>query len=419
MKRWDILVEVEIYEFFEGQMVIKTGIKAAVAFSAILSISGCTALPSSGPSRQDVVGNAVAKNAIDEKKTRFDYALLDVNRNVLPYFDYSTHQSLFDGFGLGNARPSTELGVGDVVQITIFEAQAGGLFISAGATTTQGNYVTLPRQTVDPRGEVTVPYAGSVKVTGRPVGDAQREIAQKLASRAIEPQVIISSVSTSSQNLSVLGDVNQPAQMSISSGDRVLDVISKAGGLSAPSVESYVTLERRGKKATALFKSIVSSPKENIYVHPNDTIYVERERRTYLAFGATGASGQYNFEEADLTVGQALAKAGGLLDGRADPSQVFLYREVPRKILVDLGVDVSKFTGDMIPTIFKANLRDPSMLFAVQKFKMRDKDIIYVTNSDSTEVTKFMNLVNGVSDTHSNVTTDLLTTRNAVKALTR
>ena len=67
----------------------------------------------------------------------------------------------------------------------------------------------------------------------------------------------------------------------------------------------------------------------------------------------------------------------------------------------------------------KANLRDPSMLFAVQKFKMRDGDIIYVTNSDSVEITKFMNLVNGVSDTHSNVTSDILTTRNAVRSLAR
>ncbi|MCD2178059.1 polysaccharide biosynthesis/export family protein [Rhizobium sp. C1] len=383
----------------------------------MLTTAGCTALPSSGPSRQDVASNATVKNNLDEKKSRFQYALLDVNSSVLPYFDYSVYDSLFKGFGMGNSKPSTDLGAGDVIQITIFEAQAGGLFIPAGATTTQGNFVTLPKQTIDGKGEVIVPYAGPVKVTGRSVAAVQAEIAKKLSNRAIEPQVVITTVSSASQNLSILGDVNQPAQMAVSTGDRVLDIISKAGGLSAPSIESYVTLERNGKKATALFKSVVSSPRENIFVHPNDTIYVERERRTYLAFGATGASGQYNFEEANLTLGQALAKAGGLLDGRADPSQVLLYREVPRKTLVELGLDVSRFSGDMIQTVFKANLRDPSMLFAVQKFKMRDRDIIYVTNSDSVEITKFMNLVNGVSDTHSNVVGDLVTTKNAAKAL--
>ena len=395
------------------------GLKGTLAAILLATSVGCTALPSSGPSRQDVVGNAAVTNNLDESKSRFQYALLDINSRMLPYFDYSRHDSLYDGFGLGNSKPSTDLGPGDVIQITIFEAQAGGLFIPAGATTTQGNYVTLPKQTIDGKGEVIVPYAGPVKVTNRSVASAQSEIAQKLASRAIEPQVVITTVSSASQNLSILGDVNQPAQMAVSTGDRVLDVISKAGGLAAPSVESYVTLERGGRKATALFKTVVSNPKENIFVHPNDTIYVERERRTYLAFGATGASGQYNFEEADLTLGEALAKAGGLLDGRADPSQVFLYREVARKSLVDAGIDVSRFRSETIPTVMKANLRDPSMLFAVQKFKMRDGDIIYVTNSDSVEITKFMNLVNGVSDTHSNVTSDILTTRNAVRSLAR
>lgn len=400
-------------------MFLIRGLKAAVALTTLVSVAGCTALPSSGPSRQDVIGGAIVKNNIDEKKARFQYALLDINSSVLPAFDYSVYDSLYKGFGLGNSKPSTDLGVGDVIQITIFEAQAGGLFLPKESISSQGNFVTLPRQTIDSRGQVIVPYAGAVKVTGRSVAAAQREIEQKLANRAIEPQAVITTVSSASQNLSVLGDVNQPAQMAVSTGDRVLDIISKAGGLSAPSVESYVTMERGGRKATALFKTVVSNPKENIYVHPNDTIYVERERRTYLAFGATGASGQYNFEEANLTLGQALAKAGGLLDGRADPSQVFLYREVPRKKLEELGVDVSRFTSETVPTVFKANLRDPSMLFAVQKFKMRDNDIIYITNSDSVEISKFLNLVNGVSDTHSNVTSDILTTRNAVKALAK
>jgi polysaccharide biosynthesis/export protein len=400
-------------------MILAQGFKNAMALCALVSVAGCTALPSSGPSRQDVIGNAVVKNNVDDKKARFQYALLDINSNVLPAFDYSVYDSLYKGFGLGNSKPSTDLGVGDVIQITIFEAQAGGLFLPKESISSQGNYVTLPKQTIDAKGQVIVPYAGAVKVTGRSVASAQHEIEQKLANRAIEPQAVITTISSASQNLSVLGDVNQPAQMAVSTGDRVLDIISKAGGLAAPSVESYVTMERGGRKATALFKTVVSNPKENIYVHPSDTIYVERERRTFLAFGATGASGQYNFEEANLTLGQALAKAGGLLDARADPSQVFLYREVPRKTLEEVGVDVSRFSGEMVPTVFKANLRDPSMLFAVQKFKMRDNDTIYITNSDSVEITKFLNFVNGISDTHSNVTSDILTTRNAVKSLVK
>jgi polysaccharide export outer membrane protein len=194
-------------------------------------------------------------------------------------------------------------------------------------------------------------------------------------------------------------------------------MISQAGGLSAPGIETYVTLQRRGRTATVLYDHLADTPAENIYVAPGDTIFVNRERRTYLAFGATGLSGRFDFEESGLTLGEALGKAGGLLDGRADPAQVMLYRVVSRQTLVKLGVDVHKFASDEVPVIFRANLRDPAAFFAVQKFAMSDKDIVYVSNSDSVELLKFLNLVNSVSATAAGVSDDVVDTRNALRAL--
>ena len=167
-----------------------------------------------------------------------------------------------------------------------------------------------------------------------------------------------------------------------------------------------MTLERRGRQATVLFDTLVEIPKENIYVSPGDTVYVNRERRTYLAFGASGLNGRFDFEESDLSLGEALGKAGGLLDNRADPAQVMLYRTVDRRTLEKAGVDVSKFTSNEVPVIFRANLRDPGAFFAVQKFGMRDKDIIYVSNSDSVELIKFLELINAISSTYSGVVGD-------------
>jgi len=70
-----------------------------------------------------------------------------------------------------------------------------------------------------------------------------------------------------------------------------------------------------------------------------------------------------------------------------------------------------------VPVIFRANLRDPAAFFAVQKFAMSDKDIIYVSNSDSVELLKFLNLVNSVSSTAAGVSGDVVDTRNALRAL--
>jgi polysaccharide export outer membrane protein len=197
----------------------------------------------------------------------------------------------------------------------------------------------------------------------------------------------------------------------------VLDVVSEAGGLSSPGIETYITLQRRGKSATVLYDHLVATPSENIYVAPGDTILVDRERRTYLAFGASGLNGRFDFEESKLTLGEALGKAGGLLDSRANPAQVMLYRTVKKDFLGKLGVDTSRFSGDMVPVIFRANMRDPSALFAVQKFPMQDKDTIYVSNSDSVETLKFLNILNSVTSTVAGVPSDAVGTRDAVREL--
>jgi polysaccharide export outer membrane protein len=49
-----------------------------------------------------------------------------------------------------------------VVSVTIFEAEAGGLFVPSEAGARPGNFVTLPEQIVDSNGNITVPYAGTI-----------------------------------------------------------------------------------------------------------------------------------------------------------------------------------------------------------------------------------------------------------------
>jgi polysaccharide export outer membrane protein len=374
--------------------------------------------PRAGPDDRAIEANAFVKVSAHGRDIGIDYALVDLNSSVLSYFGGEETPS-FGGFGGGKGGPPTlPLGVGDIVTVSIFEAQSGGLFIPADAGSRPGNFITLPEQTIDRSGTISVPYAGRVQAAGRSVDAVQQEIEDLLANRAIEPQIVITTIKSRSSQVAVLGDVRSPAKFELSpAGDRVLDMISQAGGLSAPGIETYVTLQRRGRTATVLYDYLSDTPSENIYVSPGDTIFVNRERRTYLAFGATGLSGRFDFEESGLTLGEALGKAGGLLDGRADPARVMLYRVVPKPMLAKLGVDTGKFTSDEVPVIFRANLRDPAAFFAVQKFAMSDKDIVYVSNSDSVELLKFLNIVNSVSATASGVSSDVVDTRSAVRAL--
>lgn len=390
-----------------------------LATVAAVGLSGCSTLPRSGPSHGDVDKMAAIKVTSKNQRVGLDYMLVDITKDILPLLTSYQDYSLRGGFGGGRGpAPSVPLGSGDIVQVSIFEAGSGGLFIPADAGSRPGNFITLPQQVVDSAGTITIPYAGRIRVAGRLPGDVQTDIESRLANRAIEPQVIITVNESRSNQVAVLGDVNSPGKFEINpAGERVLDVISRAGGLSTPGVETYVTLERRGKQATVLFNALVRNPRENIYVSAGDTVYVNRERRTYLAFGASGLNGRIDFEEADLTLGDALGKAGGLLDGRADPAEVFLYRVVDRKLASKFGADLTRFTSDAIPVVFRANLRDPAAFFVVQRFTMQDKDILYVSNASSNELIKFLTVVNSVSTTVGGVPTDVLAARDSVRAL--
>lgn len=384
-------------------------------------LASCTTTPSAGPGFDVIEKNAAVRmtSAKRPAASGIDYALLDLNKTLLNYLEDKESSSILTGFGGGRGgAPSLPLGVGDIVQVAVFESQAGGLFIPSEAGSRPGNFVTLPQQAIDRDGTISVPYAGRIRAAGRSVREVQTEIEDTLANRAIEPQVQITRVNSRSAQVAVLGDVNEPAKIELTeAGERILDAISQTGGLSAPGEETFITLQRSGRSATVLYNDLINAPAENIYLSPGDTVLIDRRRRTFTAFGASGLNGRFDFEESDLTLAEALGKAGGLLDGRANPSHVMLYRQLSKDSLGRMGVDTSRFTGVVVPVIIKANLRDPAGFFAMQQLSMHDKDMLYIGNADSVEIIKFLDIVNSITSTASGVSSDVTSTRDSVRDL--
>ena len=337
--------------------------------------------------KRAISGKRGADASVSVKGTTpiFDYVLVDLNKNILPFVVDPGPGSLYHTFGTGKGPgPAILVGIGDTVQVTIFEAQAGGLFVPSDAGSRPGNFVTLPAQTVDSRGYITVPYAGQILALNRTTPAIQQDIVNKLKTRAIEPEVVVAITSQTSTEVTVIGQVGNPNKFPINpNGDTVLDTIARAGGIKDQGYEDYVTLQRHGLKGTVYFLNLVKDPKENIFVRPGDAIYVSFYQRSFLAFGATGASGQFKFQQENLTLNDAVGKAGGLLDSRSDPGQVFLYRLENRLALDKMGADTSHFPAktQLIPTIYRLSFRDPAGFFASQKFPMRDGDVLYVDNA--------------------------------------
>jgi polysaccharide export outer membrane protein len=384
-------------------------------------------LPVDGPHHRDITTNATASLVSERHAVAFEYALVDINKAVLQNAVDVGPGSFFKTFGtISGPAPIIRVGVGDVVQVSVFESSAGGLFIPAEAGVRPGNFVTIPPQQVDHSGTISVPYAGAIRASGRTLPEIQRDIESKLANRAIEPQVVVTLAEQNATEVSVVGDVlNTANKFRIRlGGERVLDMISKAGGLKFPGYELFVTLQRNKKRTTVYFPTLINNPNENIFVAPGDTLYVYREQQKFVALGAlatvgqtSGLTAQFPFEQEKLSLNEAVAKAGGLLDSRANPGQVFLYRIEYREALENMGVALGKFPAGqkLIPTVYRANFRDPSSFFFAQAFMMRHKDVIYVSNADSVEVVKFLDYLRAITSTVSGVAGDTVLTKDAIR----
>jgi polysaccharide biosynthesis/export protein len=377
---------------FQGQ------IRAFFVAAGVLLLGGCSLVPASGPADYNIRA---------ESSPTIPYALVKLTPETVSLVAQYEPRGLAGVFPDKKLAPSKiKFGIGDVVSVTIFEAAAGGLFIPTEAGVRPGNFVTIPDQTVDPDGNITVPYAGLVKASGRFNGEIQQDIINRIKNRAIDPQVVVSLSTQRTSLVSVFGEVNTPARYPAAAQgaqDRITDAITRAGGIKGQGFETWVMLQRGNKRATVPFANLVYEPSNNIYVQPDDRVYVYREQQKFLAFGASGQQGEFNFDAWRINLAEAVGKAGGLLDVQADPASVFLYRLEPRELAEQLGVDVKRFTSELIPVIFSISFRDPGGYFLATNLQMRNQDVVFAANSPSVDVTKYLSYLNTMIATGNNV----------------
>ena len=293
------------------------------------------------------------------------------------------------------------IGVADQVSITVFESGSGGLFLPREGGTRAGNFVTIPTQQVGKDGTIEMPYAGTLRVAGSTPNAVSAVIQDRLANRALEPQVVVSVVDRRAGPVSVLGEVASATRFSLDPGGaRILEAIARAGGPRFPAYESMVTLQRNGTVYKALLSEMAQNARQNVELQSNDVVYVSHEPRYFLAMGAIGQGAslgpqnrRFTFDDSHIMLVDAVAKAGGLLDERANATGVFVYRIEPRATVVALGVDPRAQLPAMVPTVYLLNLRDPAGYFYASRFAVRNEDVLFISNAPATDLGKFLDLI--------------------------
>jgi len=365
------------------------------AAGALLSVAACGTLPTQGPLASDVVAQVSA----DELSR---YLVVDVDERIADIVRRRRGDTFKGRFGDGRPIPYQRVGVGDGLTVTIWEAAAGGLFSSpiVDRTSTGSRSITIPDQVVANDGSITVPYAGRIRVIGLTPPQIEAQVVTQLTGKAIEPQALVTISRNVSNTATVTGEVTAGARVPLTvKGDRILDVLSTAGGIRAPVHETFINLLRAGRSVTVPMQAILNNPAENIFVLPGDVITAIRQPQTYSAFGATMKNAVIPFDQVEITMEEAIAKAGGLIDFQADPDGVFLFRFEPVSLAreIDPARVVPPGTS-VVPVVYKLSMRNARSYFHARQFPMQNKDILYVSSAPLNEVQKILAIVGQVTN---------------------
>lgn len=371
-------------------------LKVGIFFVLACFLTGC-ALPESGPKTARVLEEA-------SKQAAPPFALIDVTSQSMVRNMERPRPSLAGYFGQGPRDPGLRIAVGDVVSVSLWEAPPGSLFGTAASVSGQqqatGSSVTIPPQVVSSDKTIGIPYVGRINAVGRTPAQVESLVVAALAGKAVQPQALVTVQQSTANTVTVTGEVAGGARVTLSpAGDRILDVIAMAGGLRAGVNESVVYLTRKGATMAMPFDAIVQSPRDNIRLRPEDVVTVVREPRTYTILGATGQNGEVAFSSQRVTMSNAVARAGGLLDSRADVAGVFLLRyeplDIARRILPPSNPLLRR--GGAVPLVYRFNLKNASTLLVMQNFEIQPRDVIYVSNANSVDLQKFMGIFQGIS----------------------
>lgn len=350
-------------------------------------------LQSSGPSSSEIVEFPVP--------TSHFLQVIDVDNTLARRVSASVRRLQFSDVFSGDGPSGYKVGAGDVLEVSIWEAPPATLFGSTvldprlGPATTR--VTTFPEQMVSYEGAINVPFAGMVPVAGKAPQQVEAEIARRLQGKANQPQVLVRVTRNATSNVTVVGEVAQSIRMQLTAkGERLLDAVAAAGGVRQPVGKMTVQVTRGEVVQAMALDSVIQDPKQNIILQPGDVVTALFQPLSFTALGATGKNEEIFFEAQGITLAQALARSGGLLDQRADAQGVFIFRYEEPLVIGVAGENPPLTPDGKVPVIYRVNLKDPRSFFVAQGFPIRNKDVMYVSNAPAAELQKFMNILTSV-----------------------
>lgn len=258
------------------------------------------------------------------------------------------------------------VGPGDILSVIVYDHPE--LTIPAGAERSAAETGNRIR----PNGTMFYPYVGRVRVEGMTLDQVRELIAQRLSSVINEPQVEVGIAAFNSQKVYISGAVENPGTLPLSIVPMtVLDAISEVGGARDNADWRNVKLSRNGGEEVISLYAMMrqGDMTQNRLLRDGDLLHVPTmENQNVVVLGQVSRPGAIALGNERLTLTDALGRAGGVNENRAQPSGIFVVRGNPPG-------------SEKMATVYQLDIQDATRLLLGTRFPLEPQDVVYVTSA--------------------------------------
>jgi polysaccharide export outer membrane protein len=211
-------------------------------------------------------------------------------------------------------------------------------------------------------GSIKLPVVGKLKVSGLTVPELEETVEDKLSNYIQNPEVSVFIKEFRSQRITLLGAVKKQQVYTVTGQNYLLDIISRADGLSEDAGEiCYV--QRKKETIIIDMRGLLyeGDTRLNIPVFGGDVVYIPRGGTIFVS-GAVEGPGSYPVK-GKLTLTQAIAMAKDFKE-YAKKGEIQIYRDIGKGERQVIGVDYDR--------IMEENSSD---------VMLQDKDVVFVPAS--------------------------------------
>lgn len=349
--------------------------RAILTLACTSLVSGCAALPTNAPTVPAI------HKAEHEPDNNIGFKIVDLNADIIANPPPRNELGLLQLGALGSAPlpPRTDqIRPGDILNINVFEVGVrlfGAVPMAADTSTPTATTQSIATQVRDD-GTISLPYIGTMPASDAYPDTLAERIRRRLIPLSQSPQVQVS-ITQSMQNVAyVSGAISRPGRIPLTAAhERLLDVLAIAGGAQsttagADGLDLEVHLVRGDKAVSARLGDLRPEDLANLIIMPGDRIELRRAARTFTAFGATDKVSQFPFSAEKVSLAEAIARATGPADARANAHGVYLFRYE------------RDGAGKLVrPVVYHIDMMKPETYFLAQNFEMQDKDVLLFANS--------------------------------------